>query len=269
MKPVMFKTAAILLSIVMVFTLLSACGSNAVEESAADVSAISETAQIIAPFVIIEADGLEITVEDTEGMSMQQLLERAGITLQKGDVLNVDFDQQFPDHITVQVLRQCTVTVSLEAEDPAANVQYTAVLVGGTVADAINAVGVSIGENQTVNFEMDQALENGMTIVITEIPEVEETEPTEPEEDEEYEDYYDDSDDTPDYEYTPEPTVPPATTPPATEPPATEPPATEPPAPTEPQRTVVSVEEYLDCDGSGHGVRVITYSDGTQEEVYF
>lgn len=196
----------------------------------------------------------------------------------------MDFEQQFPDHITIRVLRQCTVTVCVEAEDPAENVQYTAVLVGGTVADAITAVGIELAEDQIANFELDEALENGMTIVITQAPEIEETEPTEPETEPEEEDDYDDSyyepDYEPDYEDTPAPTTPPATTPsapttppattpPATTPPATEPPATTPPAPTEPQRTVVSVEEYLDCDGSGHGVRVITYSDGTQEEVYF
>jgi hypothetical protein len=52
--------------------------------------------------------------------------------------------------------------------------------------------------------------------------------------------------------------------------PTTQPETTEPetkPASTE--RTVVSVEVYNDCDDSGHGVKVITYSDGTQEEVYF
>ena len=35
------------------------------------------------------------------------------------------------------------------------------------------------------------------------------------------------------------------------------------------EKTVVSVEVYEDCDGSGHGVKVITYSDGTQEEEAF
>ena len=35
------------------------------------------------------------------------------------------------------------------------------------------------------------------------------------------------------------------------------------------ERYVVSVEVYEDCDGSGHGVKVITYSDGSQEEVPF
>ena len=34
-------------------------------------------------------------------------------------------------------------------------------------------------------------------------------------------------------------------------------------------KTIVSVKVYEDCDGSGHGVKVITYSDGTQKEVPF
>ena len=35
------------------------------------------------------------------------------------------------------------------------------------------------------------------------------------------------------------------------------------------EKTVVRGEVYEDCDGSGHGVKVITYSDGTQEEEAF
>ncbi len=41
------------------------------------------------------------------------------------------------------------------------------------------------------------------------------------------------------------------------------------PTPDNQERVVVSVEIYEDCDGSGHGVKIITYSDGTQEEEYF
>ena len=32
-------------------------------------------------------------------------------------------------------------------------------------------------------------------------------------------------------------------------------------------KTVVATEYYEDCDGSGHGIKVITYSDGSMEEV--
>ena len=51
---------------------------------------------------------------------------------------------------------------------------------------------------------------------------------------------------------------------------ATEAQSTETTTPEEPtEKTVISVEVYEDCDGSGHGVKIITYSDGTQEEEAF
>jgi hypothetical protein len=65
-----------------------------------------------------------------------------------------------------------------------------------------------------------------------------------------------------------EPTEPEPTEPETTEPAPTEPEVTE-PEPSQGEKTVVSTEVYYDCDSSGHGVKIITYSDGTQEEVYF
>ena len=41
------------------------------------------------------------------------------------------------------------------------------------------------------------------------------------------------------------------------------------PGTVQPGKTIVSIEIYEDCDGSGHGIKIITYSDGTQEEVIF
>ena len=37
----------------------------------------------------------------------------------------------------------------------------------------------------------------------------------------------------------------------------------------ETERTVVSVQRVDDCYGSGHGVEIITYSDGTYEEIEY
>lgn len=271
MKRVFLKTIVFLLCLGMIMSMCSGCGKT--EQSTDDVLPIkAEATEIAAPFVTFVADGQEITLEDTAGKTVAELLERAGIVVNEGDMLAIDPDQILPGNITVRVLRKCTVTVAVETEDPAANVQYTVVMVGGTVADALAAVGIELAEHQMVNFEQDKPLEADMVILISNAPVVEEetepTEPTEPEEEEDYDDDYEDYE--PDY--TPEVTTPPATTPSATTPPATTPPApTAPPttAPTTPPRTVVSVQEYLDCDGSGHGVRVITYSDGTQEEEYF
>ena len=167
---------------------------------------------------------------------------------------------------------------------------YTLVLAGATVGDALAAAGVELAENQQCNYELDEDLTDGMEIVVSireeeTVPEETQTETTEETTEPEEESTYDPEPTTP-APTSPRPTSPaptspaptsptpttPATTAPTvpetTAPAPTEPPTTA-PAPTEPPRTIVSVEIYEDCDGSGHGVKVITYSDGTQEEVYF
>ena len=57
-------------------------------------------------------------------------------------------------------------------------------------------------------------------------------------------------------------------TPQETQPEETEPEETQ-PTETLAFNAVVNIEYYEDCDGSGHGIKVITYADGTQEEVMF
>ena len=245
------KATATILVLVLMLTMLGACGSKenpAVDETVdAAVKAALEAA-VVPPVITFEADGQQITIEETDGLSIQQLLDMANITLNDGDVLAVVPDQMLNGNITVQVLRRCEVTVTVAAEDPQISTQHTAVLFGGTVADVLAALNLELADGQTINHELDEALVNGMEIVISVPAEEEEEEETEPTEETE-----------------------------ATEPdnsnsgsrPNNSNSGSAPPAPTDPPKTVVSVEVYEDCDGSGHGVKVITYSDGTQEEVYF
>lgn len=278
MKRVIFKrTAAIVLALVMAVAMFAGCGKTQDTDMTALVDAAVKAALEAATVptnITIEVDGQRIIIEDAANVSLQDLLAQANITLNEGDYLTVAPYQAMSGNITVQVLRTYTVTVLMAAETPEDEIRYSTVLFGGTVADALAAVGVELAENQTVDAELDQPLENGMLItVFTEIIEETEPEETEPEETE------------------PEATVPPTTAPsnsggssstpkpttpketkpketqPTTKPTETTPPETTKPAETKPAKTVVSVEYYEDCDGSGHGVKVITYSDGSQEEV--
>ena len=165
MKKRLARTGILLLMVLLVLNLFSACGNEPVAQNPADTETV-----VSVPSVTFVADGREITLEDTAGKTLQQLLEQARITLAEGDLLAVSPEQKVEDALVIQVL-------SVSAE--------------------------------------------------------------------------------------PRPTQPQSTEPQPTQPEATV------PQPTEGERTVVSVETYADCDGSGHGVKVITYSDGTQEEVYF
>lgn len=288
MKSTTVKITAVLLSLVLTFSLLSGCGNTAVPAS--EEPAIAKDTAVFSPVVTIVADGREITIEDTAGKRVQELLDMADVILGDHDVLSLSPAQEVTDTLTIRVLRSCTVTICIPTEDPAVTQNYTMVLVGATVADALAAAGLELADNQLCNFDLTEELTDGMEIVLSikeeeTVPEETETETTEETEAPREESTHSPEPTTPaptaPAPTTPRPTSPaptspaptqPATTaptaPPTTVPPTTVPPTTA-PAPTEPPRTIVSVEIYEDCDGSGHGVKVITYSDGTQEEVYF
>ena len=291
MKASIQKTAAILLSLALMLSLFSGCGNDAAPAN--EEPAVAKTTAVTSTVVTIEADGREITIEDTAGKRIQELLDMADVTLGGNDVLSLSPEQEMAGTLTIRVLRSCSVTVSVPTEDPAVTQDYTIILAGASVADALAAAGVELAENQQCNYELDEDLTDGMEIVVSIREEETVPEETQTETTEETEETTEPADEN---TYDPEPTTPaptsprptspaptspaptspapttPATTAPTvpetTAPAPTEPPTTA-PAPTDPPRTVVSVEIYEDCDGSGHGVKVITYSDGTQEEVYF
>lgn len=267
MRHALIKTVTFLLSLAILLSMFTACGNK---QDAAAMDAVVDAAVKAAleatvtsnSVTIVDTDGRHITIEDANGKNLQQLLEMAKVTLQEKDLLTVETDQVFPGNLTIRVCRSCTVTIAVAAEEP---LSYTVILPGGTVADAIAAVGVTLTDMHTVNYQLSDLLADGMEICIAEkAPEIEETEPTEATEPENTGSSNNSSNNNTGSNNTqPQPTEPKPTEPAPTEPAPTE------PAPTEPERTVVSVEVYEDCDGSGHGVKVITYSDGTQEEVYF
>lgn len=213
------KIWTIAMVLVIVMGILSGCGEQAPVKSAAEQKAPSRTVTFL-------VDGLQWTIEDPTGKTIQQLLERADIVLKEGDQLTVTPEQQLDGDITIQVLRRCRVTVLVDGS------RYTVVLLGGTVADALAAAGITPAEGQQPDHEMDKPLEDGMEITLSGAKQEEQ------EEEKEEENTGNTGGNTGGN--------------------------TEPPAP---QKTIVSVQYYDDCDGSGHGVKVITYSDGTQEEV--
>ena len=286
MKRMFIKIVSLVLTLLLVLTAFSACNSKPAEPSTDEIvnAAVQAALDAVATTasVTIDADGKQVTLEDASGKTVGQLLEQAGIDLNEGDLLTISPDQVFASDMTFLVLRFCTVTIIVEETGS----DYTATILGGTVADALADANITLEEYHTVNYELDQLLQNGMEIIISGEEPPEETEATEATEPEKS--YSGGSsgggssggsssssssggsssssgssgnsgnsgssgnsgnsgsggnsggsgseDSKPEVE-------------------------------TKPQKTVVSVQYYDDCDGSGHGVKVITYSDGTQEEV--
>ncbi len=249
MKNFTTKATALFLLLVLSTTVLCSCNDDVTTTVSTDVAV---------PFVI-NVDGKNITVENPAKQTIKQLLKKANIKINDGDIVSVDTDSLISQGIIVNILRKCEVTV----KDEINNTECTVILVGATVKEAIAAAKVDLPENYSVNYKLNTALEDDMKIIISEKEEPETTNNNE-ETTNRNNNYYTPSAPTP---ATTRPTTTQPTT--TTKPPVTTPPTTKPPVPTTSGRTVVSVEVYEDCDGSGHGVKVITYSDGTQEEVPF
>ena len=253
MNKLKIKLIALALAIILVIALCS-CGAD--NGQANVVSAKS---------LVVEVDGKNITIEEAEGKTIDELLKDAKVELNNGDVLSLDTEAKLSDSMVVKILRQADVTI----KDTIKDIKYTVVLTGATVADALSAADIKLADDHKVNYDLNKALEDGMEIVIS-IKEIAETTEPHTEEDDDNNSYNDNSSSNSNSGYTP-PATKPATTKPVqtTKPAVTSAPAPKPDVPTTSGRTVVNVEIYEDCDGSGHGVKVITYSDGTQEEVPF
>lgn len=257
MNTAKIKFISLFLCIGLIFTLCS-CGDKKPEEDV-----------VSAKSLVVEVDGKNITIEEAEGKTIQQLLDDAKITLKNGDVLSLDTDVKLADSMVVKILRQADVTI----KDTIKDAVYRVVLTGATVSDALSAAELKLEDNHSINYKLNHVLEDGMEIIISEKTEPETTEPhtEEAEENNNYNDSGNSNSNSGSGYTPPAPVTKPATTKPVqtTKPPVTKVPTTKAPEPTTSGRTVVSVQIYEDCDGSGHGVKVITYSDGTQEEVPF
>ncbi len=154
MKLCVSRFITLALFAVLTLSSLSACSDNEIGASQG-----GEQPDLVA--VTIEVDGHRIIIENAAGRTVLQLLERAKIQLNEGDVVSVP-PQQVPEaDTTIRILRNPNAVVPDEPDDP--------------------------GTDTPVN----------------------------------------------------------------------------------PDREVVSIEYYYDCDGSGHGLKVIIYSDGTREEIPF
>lgn len=257
MKKAFTRIVSCLLALLMMFAMLTGCDSGEAEEASVDaivdaaVKAAMDAA-VVPTVVTIEVDGKQITVEDAANKSVQQMLDQAGITVNEGDMICVPAHQTLTGNITIKVIR--THTVKLVAEGEEGTVQYVLTLNDGTVADALKAAGLELGENQKVDQELDKSLEDNMVITLSEEEVEEETEQTE--QTKETKSSTKKASSTSSSKKSTKSTKPKSTTK-----------ATTKPKDTTPKKTIVKTEYYEDCDGSGHGVKVITYSDGTQKEV--
>lgn len=242
-----------LVSLGLSFVLLSFCACNQVPDASEAGNVLSAGDTITVPTVTITEGDKQITIEDATNLTVTQLLDKANISLSADDIVSIDPSQALSGNLTINVLRMNSVKIVFNA-GTSDEMELSTSVIGGTVKDALDSLGIKLKENQVVNYPLDKVLTDDMNIVIS----TNEPEPTEAPTEQTNEEP-----EKPDT--TPKPTKKPSNN---NKPTNTPKPTKKPtPKPTKkPTKKVVNKQFYADCDDSGHGVWVITYDDGSQEE---
>jgi len=101
----------------------------------------------------------ETVVSVSEGDTVESILEKADISLNENDVVSPEADykiQADDEQISIERCADVTVQVGDESEEVS--------LTGKTVADALEALDITVGKNDFVNHSMNAYLTSGMTI---------------------------------------------------------------------------------------------------------
>ena len=239
-----------------------------------------------ASVTVVGVDGTEIPVECVGG-TVADAVEKAGITLEEGQVLDAEEDEFLTDGMTITVTQQPAVKLTVDGETK--NVFTSA----KTVEEFLEEQNITLGENDRVSPEQSEAIKNGMKIVVQRVVIKEETVTEDIPYSSEtqnssslaagttqvkqagqngskevtyritYINGKEDSREAIDEKVIIQPVneiIVVGTKQESNYSGGSS-------GGSSGGKTVVSVEYYDDCDGSGHGIKVITYSDGSMEEV--
>lgn len=116
--------------------------------------------------------GVRFTVEETgqedeliayKGDTVEKSLLQNNIILKEKDEVTPERDAVITEDMKVSIRRFCTVTVTAD------NQSQLVSLTGGTVAQALEQVGVTVGPDDSVNYNVTEALFDNMNIKVTRI----------------------------------------------------------------------------------------------------
>ena len=97
----------------------------------------------------------------TNETSLEGILSDAGIELYDGDV--TFFESKSDDNIYITIVRAFDVTVVADGKTHGLR------MTGGAVSDALEEAGIKLGENDLVNFGLDEELYAGMDIKVSRV----------------------------------------------------------------------------------------------------
>ncbi|NMP37089.1 MAG: DUF348 domain-containing protein [Clostridiales bacterium] len=117
---------------------------------------------------IIIKRAVNVTVADKAGNkhevhaagTVSDAFAKAGVALEGSDVANYSSDTPLTEGMLIIVLEGCTVSVTADGQ----TIPLT--FAGGTVLDAVNAAGITLGADDTTEPEADALAGEGMSIIV-------------------------------------------------------------------------------------------------------
>lgn len=135
--------------------------TSALEEALLDNTEIQITRAMP---VSVAADGRKEELYVTGG-SVQDILAKANVSLGEHDLINYSLSRQVMPFDNIEVTRTMPVTIAADGDE---EVLY---VVGGTVQDILTEAGISLRENDLINYSLYQQVKPNDSIKVTRMDE--------------------------------------------------------------------------------------------------
>lgn len=112
---------------------------------------------------LVGVNDVKGTVYFTFDGTVAQAIDIANVQVGENDLINYSEDQRVTDGMIISVARAFPVAVAYHGKH--INLEMAV----GTVADAIEKAGVTVGENDVVSHDYDEVLSSGMVIFVDEV----------------------------------------------------------------------------------------------------
>lgn len=111
--------------------------------------------------VQVNDGGMITEIEVSLPRTVEKILEDAEIVLSDGDEVSPTLDTKISEAQEIVVSRKNTVNLTVDGKTK------EVVIVGGTISDLLKQEGITLGEKQRVNYDLDEYLKDGMEVKIS------------------------------------------------------------------------------------------------------
>lgn len=108
----------------------------------------------------INDNGVVTEIEVSIPQTVEGILDDAEIVLKDGDEVSPSLETEISDTQEIVISRRHTVRLTIDGETK------EVVMAGGTISNLLKQEGITLGEKQHVNYDLDEYLTDGMEVKI-------------------------------------------------------------------------------------------------------